>query len=85
MQFEDLEKLLSKKRLENYYSKFPNNKQKAIEFYLLNTQIAESLYPVLSYFEVILRNSINYSFIIHFKSYNWYDNLNYSELTSQIN
>jgi len=51
----------------------------------LNTQIAESLYPLLSNFEVVLRNSINYSFIIHFKSTTWYENLNYPELTSQIN
>jgi hypothetical protein len=85
MQFEDLEKLLSNTRLENYYLKFPNNKQKALEFYQLNTQIAESLYPLLSNFEVVLRNSINYSFIIHFKSTTWYENLNYPELTSQIN
>ncbi len=85
MQFEDLEKLLSNTRLENYYLKFPNSKQKALEFYQLNTQIAESLYPLLSNFEVVLRNSINYSFIIHFKSTTWYENLNYPELTSQIN
>ena len=85
MQFEDLEKLLSNKRLENYYLKFPNSKVKALEFYQLNTQIAESLYPLLSNFEVVLRNSINYSFIIHFKSTTWYENLNYPELTSQIN
>ena len=46
MQVADLERLLSQSRLATYYQLFLNNKQKAIEYYQLNTQIAESLYPL---------------------------------------
>jgi hypothetical protein len=45
MKESDLEALLSEKRLATYYSLFPNDKQKAIQYYQLNTQISESLYP----------------------------------------
>jgi hypothetical protein len=71
MQVADLERLLSQSRLATYYKLFPNDKQKAIEYYQLNTQIAESFYPLLSNLEIVLRNAIHNSFSIHFKNTNW--------------
>lgn len=68
----DLEKLLSEKRLGTYYNLFPKDKEKAIEYYTFNTQISESLYPLLSNLEIVLRNSIHNSFSIHFKSADWF-------------
>lgn len=68
MQFDELERLFSKSRLETYYRIFPSDKEKAITYYQINTQISESLYPLLSNFEIVLRNSIHNSFSIHFKS-----------------
>lgn len=86
MQVADLERLLSQSRLATYYQLFPNDKQKAIEYYQLNTQIAESLYPLLSNFEIVLRNAIHNSFSIHFKNTNWYAQVvTYPELQDQIN
>lgn len=85
MQVADLERLLSQSRLATYYQLFPNDKQKAIEYYQLNTQIAESLYPLLSNLEIVLRNAIHNSFSIHFKDTNWYSQVNYPELQDQIN
>ena len=85
MQVADLERLLSQSRLATYYQLFPNDKQKAIEYYQLNTQIAESLYPLLSNLEIVLRNAITNSFSIHFKNTNWYALVNYPELQDQIN
>ena len=70
MQFNELEHLFSKSRLETYYRIFPSDKEKAIAYYQINTQISESLYPLLSNFEIVLRNSIHNSFSIHFKSEN---------------
>ena len=64
MNINDLEKLLSQKRLSTYYNLFPTDKEKAIEYYRLNTQISESLYPLLSNLEIALRNSIHNSFAI---------------------
>jgi hypothetical protein len=80
----DLEALLSEKRLATYYSLFPNDKQKAIQYYQLNTQISESLYPLLSNFEVVLRNSIHNSFKVHYKTDDWYALITYRELEDQI-
>ncbi len=85
MQVADLERLLSQSRLTTYYQLFPNDKQKAIEYYQLNTQIAESLYPLLSNLEIVLRNAIHNSFSIHFKNTNWYAHVTYPELQDQIN
>jgi hypothetical protein len=84
MKESDLEYLLSEKRLSTYYSLFPNNKQRAIQYYQLNTQISESLYPLLSNFEVVLRNSIHNSFKVHYKTDNWYALVTYRELEDQI-
>jgi hypothetical protein len=80
----DLEALLSEKRLSTYYSLFPDDKPRAIQYYQLNTQISESLYPLLSNFEVVLRNSIHNSFNFHYKTDNWYALITYPELADQI-
>ena len=85
MQIEVLERLFSKSRLETYYRIFPHDQEKAITYYQINTQISESFYPLLSNFEIVLRNSIHNSFSIHFKSENWYEHINYPELKDQIN
>lgn len=81
----DLEKLLSTKRLSTYYSLFPTDKEKAIEYYTFNTQISESLYPLLSNLEIVLRNSIHNSFSIHFKSAEWFLQFKQPELFDQVN
>ncbi len=84
MKLTDLEKLFSEKRLSTYYNMFPLNKEKAIEYYRLNLQISESLYPLLSNLEIILRNSIHNSFTIHYKSNDWFLHLTQPELLDQI-
>jgi hypothetical protein len=84
MKVSDLENLLSEKRLATYYGIFPSDKQKAIQYYQLNTQISESLYPLLSNFEVVLRNSIHNSFKVHYKTDDWYALIKYPELEDQI-
>lgn len=81
----DLEKLLSEKRLGTYYNLFPEDKEKAIQYYRINTQISESLYPLLSNLEIILRNSIHNSFTLHFKSADWISYLEQPELLDQLN
>lgn len=85
MDIADLEKLLSEKRLSTYYNLFPTDKGKAIEYYTFNTQISESLYPLLSILEIVLRNSIHNSFSIHFKSAEWFLQFKQPELFDQVN
>ena len=85
MNFTDLERLLSEKRLSTYYNLFPADKEKAIEYYRLNTQISESFYPLLSNLEIVLRNAIHNSFSIHYKSADWFSQFKQPELFDQVN
>ncbi len=85
MNINDLEKLLSQRRLNTYYNLFPADREKAVEYYRLNTQISESLYPLLSILEVALRNAIHNSFTIRFKSTDWFSQFRQSELLDYVN
>jgi len=85
MNIDNLEHLLSVKRLETYYKQFNGNKSKAIEYYQLNTQISESFYPLLSNLEIALRNSIHKSFSLRFGTDNWFENIIFQELKDHIN
>ena len=73
MQHEALSTLISEQRLSTYYKMFHGNKNKAFEYYQLNIQIAQSLYPILLYTEVSLRNLIHQSCSIHFKNDHWFE------------
>ncbi len=53
-----LEKVFSTKRMERYFSLYPNDEAKAICHYECNLMLAESLYVSLSVFEVTLRNAL---------------------------
>ena len=85
MQNENLEKLLSAKRIETYYKLFKGDKTKAIEYYQLNTKISEAFYPMLANLEIVLRNSVHQSFSIRFKTENWFEILDFQELVDQVN
>ena len=85
MQNENLEKLLSAKRIETYYKLFKSDKTKAIEYYQLNTKISEAFYPMLANLEIVLRNSVHQSFSIRFKTENWFEILDFQELVDQVN
>ena len=85
MHLAELEKGLSEKRLSTYYTLFPADKEKAIEYYRINMQIAESFYPLLSNLEIVLRNSIHRSFSIHFSSADWPSLIKQNELADQVN
>ena len=56
---ENLVKLLSSNRLNSY--KYDNNDDYSIvlERYLYNIELSKSLYPLLSFLEISLRNRIN--------------------------
>lgn len=73
MQHEALSVLISEQRLSTYYKMFHGDKHKAFEYYQLNIQIAQSLYPMLLYTEVSLRNLIHHSCSIHFKNDHWFE------------
>lgn len=56
---DEIKDLLSQKRLSKYQSV---SKEDAVSCHLFNTELAESFYSSLSYFEIILRNKIDIVF-----------------------
>ncbi|MHA1540688.1 MAG: hypothetical protein ACTSXL_04225 [Alphaproteobacteria bacterium] len=61
-----LEDIFSQKRLNKYKIKETDSNKKAFERHLFNSKLAESFFPSLSYFEIILRNKIDKVFSGYF-------------------
>lgn len=84
MQISALEILFSEKRLQTYYRLFQGDREKALSYYLLNIEISQSCYPLLSTVEIILRNAIHNSCIAHFGTDQWLFNTNISSIDERI-
>ncbi|MCX6272804.1 MAG: Abi family protein [Bacteroidetes bacterium] len=69
------EKVFSTERMQKYFQKYPLDEQKAILHYHSNIELSEAFYPVLSMFEVALRNSLNRELTDYFGTEDWYINL----------
>jgi len=52
------EKVFSTKRMERYFTLYPNDEKRAIKHYECNQMLSESLYTCLSVLEVTLRNAL---------------------------
>ena len=72
--YEQLELSISKTRLDEY-SKILKTQDKKIIFtyYILNSEIAKSLYIPLQNLEVALRNSIHNTLTAYYNTEHWYD------------
>lgn len=53
------EKIFSNKRMERYFSLYPDDEKRAILHYRCNLQLTEAFYVSLSVFEVTLRNALS--------------------------
>ena len=73
MEYNKLEQFLSKERLNKYLTLANNNKKEAIKLYKLNLEVSAKMYILLSCFEVLFRNIINNSIVIH--NHNWINDL----------
>lgn len=67
-----VEKIFSNARMYKYFEKYDFDEAKAIIHYKVNIEVSESFYPLLSVFEVALRNSINRELIAYFKTDDWF-------------
>jgi len=65
------ERTFSKERMEKYFMRYTNI-EKAIVHYQCNIELAESFYPCISTFEIVLRNSINRELTVLFGREDWY-------------
>lgn len=71
MNYNKLELFVSAARLRRYLLACGNSKERALELYKANLLLAESFYPILNYFEIFFRNSINRELIRFFNDTNW--------------
>ena len=79
-----IEKLISAERLAPYLKRHENNFEKAIEHYKVNIKISEAFYPLISVFEIALRNSINEQLIRQFRQVDWFENHEFVKISSSF-
>ena len=65
------ELLFSQLRFSKYLNSCNGNVEDAISLYKYNIQASQALYPLISVFEITLRNGIDRVLIKHFKDNNW--------------
>ena len=66
------EKVFSTERMQRYLQFHSSNEQRALIHYQANILLSETFYPLLSIFEVALRNSLNRELTKHFGTTEWY-------------
>jgi len=64
-------KYLSRPRYNRYLVATSNNKNRANRLYKANIRLAQAFHPILSQFEVVLRNSLNIVLASHFTDPDW--------------
>lgn len=71
MKYKKFVRLYSYSRISKYYKAVNGNKNKAQMLYFANMKIAQAFHPLLSAFEVILRNQLHYALARHFSDGSW--------------
>lgn len=71
MKYKKAVRLYSNSRIAKYYRATNGDKNKAVMLYFANMKIAQAFHPLLSSFEVILRNQLHYALARHFSDGNW--------------
>ena len=64
-------KFLSTPRINRYLKATDNHKERAKRLYNANIRLAQAFHPILTQFEVILRNSLNERLSLHFDDQDW--------------
>jgi hypothetical protein len=71
MNYSKIQYYFSHSRINRYYEASNKSKNHAVNLYFLNLKVSKSFNPVLSIFEVILRNKLNYTLSSLFNNTNW--------------
>ncbi len=79
-----IEKVFSTERTKRYFDKYADEPL-AIAHYCANLYLSESFYPILSVFEVALRNSLNRELTTQFGKAEWYDSFSALPKMSNLN
>lgn len=80
-----LQKVFSNERMAKYYAKYAGNEEKALLHYRQNILVSEAFYPLLSVFEVALRNSLNRELCEFFGTDEWYKHISSTAGLSDLN
>lgn len=67
-----LEKTFSNSRMNPYLRRCSGCEERAAALYQHNISLSRSLYPILNYVEVALRNTISECLKKHFRNDDWY-------------
>lgn len=71
MKFELRNKFLSRPRYSRYLNATANTPDRAKKLYNANIRLAQAFHPILSQFEVVLRNNLNIILAAHFADTDW--------------
>ena len=71
MNHKKFSKLYSNARVSRYVKAANGDRRKAQKMYYANARVAQSFQPLLSFFEVILRNQLHYALAAHFNDVQW--------------
>jgi len=59
MRYKEFERIISAERMSRYVEACGGNTRKAMTLYRYNVELAQTVFPVIGFFEVALRNAIN--------------------------
>jgi len=71
MNHKKFSKLYSNARVSRFVKAANGDRRKAQKMYYANARVAQSFQPLLSFFEVILRNQLHYALAAHFNDVQW--------------
>ncbi|MBR2237202.1 MAG: Abi family protein [Prevotella sp.] len=71
MNYHKFAKIYSYSRTSRYLKAAKGNKKKAQEMFYANARLARSFQPLISFFEVVLRNQLHYALANHYNDVMW--------------
>lgn len=85
LNYNNIKKYISSTRLQRYETICGSDPKKSLKLYQTNLRLSQAFYPILSLFEVILRNAINHEMIRYYNDANWLRNRRNTLVYSGIN
>ncbi len=71
MNYKKFSRIYSISRVSRYQKAAKGNKKKAMAMYYANARVAQAFQPLISFFEVVLRNQLHYALAHHFNDVQW--------------
>lgn len=71
MNYKKFSRIYSLSRVSRYQKAANGNKKKAMAMYYANARVAQAFQPLISCFEVVLRNQLHYALAHHFNDVLW--------------